>query len=98
MEQLLEAANWAPTHGRTEPWKFVVLGRAKQEELLDLTIKVCRREFLPYLRALSGYLCFRPKGCPESRPCSHYHIQDRIEVHRPVFVGQNDDSSDVCCS
>ena len=40
VEQLLEAANWAPTHGRTEPWKFVVLGRAQQEELLDLTLKV----------------------------------------------------------
>ena len=40
IEQLLEAANWAPTHGRTEPWKFVVLGRAQQEELLDLTLKV----------------------------------------------------------
>ena len=40
IEELLEAANWAPTHGRTEPWKFVVLGRAQQEELLDLTLKV----------------------------------------------------------
>lgn len=24
IEQLLELANWAPTHGRTEPWRFVV--------------------------------------------------------------------------
>lgn len=23
--RLLEAANWAPTHGKTEPWRFVVL-------------------------------------------------------------------------
>ena len=24
VELMLEAANWAPTHGRTEPWRFVV--------------------------------------------------------------------------
>lgn len=29
--QLLEAANWAPTHRRTEPWRFKVF----QEEALD---------------------------------------------------------------
>ena len=51
MEQLLEAANWAPTHGRTEPWKFVVLGRAKQEELLDLTLKVGNK----YARCMRYY-------------------------------------------
>lgn len=29
--QILESANWAPTHKRTEPWRFNVLqGRAKQ--------------------------------------------------------------------
>ena len=22
LDQLLENANWAPTHGRTEPWRF----------------------------------------------------------------------------
>jgi len=24
IEALLEAANWAPTHGFTEPWRFIV--------------------------------------------------------------------------
>ncbi|KAE8892474.1 hypothetical protein PF005_g9755 [Phytophthora fragariae] len=24
LDKMLEAANWAPTHGRTEPWRFVV--------------------------------------------------------------------------
>lgn len=42
IEAMLEAANWAPTHGRTEPWRFVVLGRQAQEEMIDLTLKVCR--------------------------------------------------------
>lgn len=32
IEQILEAANWAPTHKKTEPWRFkVVTGKAKAE-------------------------------------------------------------------
>lgn len=26
IKELLELANWAPTHGRTEPWRFFVYG------------------------------------------------------------------------
>lgn len=32
---LLEAANWAPSHGRTEPWRFVVFTGAGREHLAD---------------------------------------------------------------
>jgi nitroreductase len=30
--QLLESANWAPTHGRTEPWRFIVFSGDKTAE------------------------------------------------------------------
>ena len=39
---MLEAANWAPTHGKTEPWRFVVLGKAASQEMLELSAKVHR--------------------------------------------------------
>src|SRR2546423_15482648 len=29
---LLRLADWAPTHGRTEPWRFIVYGNAKIKE------------------------------------------------------------------
>jgi nitroreductase len=32
VKQLLELANWAPTHGRTEPWRFVVYSGNKVKE------------------------------------------------------------------
>ena len=38
IEQVLEAANWAPSHGDTEPWRFSVFageGRAKLAELFE---------------------------------------------------------------
>jgi nitroreductase len=35
IEQLLENANWAPTHKFTEPWRFVVFHGAGRERLAD---------------------------------------------------------------
>ena len=29
VDKCLEAANWAPTHGKTEPWRFVVFQGAE---------------------------------------------------------------------
>ena len=42
IEQLMEAANWAPTHGRTEPWRFVVIGPEAFTEMLHVTDQVRR--------------------------------------------------------
>ena len=37
LERLLEAANWAPTHHRSEPWRFVVIqGSAAISDYLDM--------------------------------------------------------------
>jgi len=33
--QLLDAANWAPSHGKTEPWRFVVYRGAARQQLSD---------------------------------------------------------------
>lgn len=33
--QLLEAANWAPSHGKTEPWRFVVYRGAARQGLSE---------------------------------------------------------------
>ncbi len=35
IEQLLEAANWAPTHKRTEPWRFKVFHSEEAREALS---------------------------------------------------------------
>ncbi|WP_276168127.1 nitroreductase family protein [Zobellia alginiliquefaciens] len=40
IEKILEAANWAPTHKKTEPWRFRVLQGESQEKLgLFLSLK-----------------------------------------------------------
>lgn len=40
IRELLEAANWAPTHGYTEPWRFVVFTEDGKERLIDLLYKL----------------------------------------------------------
>ncbi len=40
IREMLENANWAPTHGMTEPWRFTVFtgdARAKVADLLSTT-------------------------------------------------------------
>jgi nitroreductase len=32
LKELLKLANWAPTHGRTEPWRFIVYAGDKAKE------------------------------------------------------------------
>jgi nitroreductase len=34
IEKMLESANWAPTHGRTEPWRFIVFASAEARQRL----------------------------------------------------------------
>lgn len=35
IENMLEAANWSPTHGFTEPWRFIVYNKNKVQEFGD---------------------------------------------------------------
>lgn len=42
VEVMLEAANWAPTHGRTEPWRFKVFSGNKLRELMNLMAEIYR--------------------------------------------------------
>lgn len=39
IERLLEAANWAPSHGLTEPWRFTVFTGDSRLELIEA---ICR--------------------------------------------------------
>jgi len=36
LASILENANWAPTHGKTEPWRFTIFTESAREELGDI--------------------------------------------------------------
>ena len=40
IDQLLELANWAPTHRRTEPWRFVVVSGEAKTRLGEFMAKI----------------------------------------------------------
>ena len=35
IDQLLQLADWAPTHGRTEPWRFIVFGNGRIKQFAE---------------------------------------------------------------
>ena len=35
VQLMLEAANWAPSHGQTEPWRFTVFANEGRQQLSD---------------------------------------------------------------
>jgi nitroreductase len=39
IQQMLEAANWAPSHGHTEPWRFTVFAGAARGQLGEVFAK-----------------------------------------------------------
>ena len=44
IKKVLEAANWAPTHKRTEPWRFKVLQGKSKGNLADFLAKTYREK------------------------------------------------------
>lgn len=43
IEQMLENANWAPNHGLTQPWRFVVFQGQSRDELGEFLSETYRR-------------------------------------------------------
>jgi nitroreductase len=44
VQQMLENANWAPTHKRTEPWRFVVFRGAGLRKLAEFQVELYRQQ------------------------------------------------------
>jgi nitroreductase len=38
IDRLFEAANWAPSHGRTEPWRFIVFTGDARKQLAEAVV------------------------------------------------------------
>jgi nitroreductase len=47
IQRILEAANWAPTHGKTEPWRFVVFSNEESRRELGLKYAELYKEQTP---------------------------------------------------
>ena len=43
--EILAAAEWAPTHGKTQPWRFCVAGKATMKELFEIRKAHAAKQF-----------------------------------------------------
>jgi nitroreductase len=46
IQDILENANWAPTHGKTEPWRFTVIQGESRSDLADF-LQALYKEIIP---------------------------------------------------
>jgi nitroreductase len=47
LDRMLEASNWAPTHGLTEPWRFIVFEGEARKQLADAVVSTMTSEKEP---------------------------------------------------
>jgi nitroreductase len=47
VQEILDAANWAPTHGQTEPWRFIVYEYAKVSKFGQLHAELYKKNTDP---------------------------------------------------
>jgi len=57
LETLLENANWAPSHGLTEPWRFCIYKGTTRKELADNLQRISVRKSL---KSWAHRRCRRP--------------------------------------
>ena len=49
IQEILENANWAPTHGMTEPWRFILPGEETIARIVDLCAEIVSAQKGPEL-------------------------------------------------
>ena len=83
---LFEAANWAPNHGKTEPWRFAVLPNSQVSQFVDIMTEHTKKSVsdpkvlekkLKKVRVLplAVLLCVAPQRMMSltPRPNDYYH-------------------------
>ncbi|KAI8462737.1 MAG: Nitroreductase-like protein [Monoraphidium minutum] len=95
LETMLEAARWAPTHKKTEPWRFVVLGGAAKAEFEGLTMRLCR-ERLPADKAAATLAKLERKAGKDWKGVSCY-IAICVQRH-PEQLPEWEEIAAVACS
>ncbi len=94
INQLLEAANWAPSHRKTEPWRFYVITDDKLSELGDFLAKAYKES----AEAFSEFKLEKIKSKPAQAShviviCMHRDEKERVpeweEIAATAMAVQN---------
>jgi len=108
--RLLDAARWAPTHGKTEPWRFVVFAPSARQELLDATLAFYKAKDASFWKEAWGgefptaddfeaYLA--KQGASKWMLCSHFIAicmrRQRPGEHKRTFP-EHEELASVACA
>jgi nitroreductase len=84
IQQLLELANWAPTHGLTEPWRFVVYSGEAVRQFCHAHAELYRQSVPPEKFNAATYEKLQHNGDLASHLIAVYmHRTDNAKI--PVF-------------
>lgn len=100
LEKALEAATWAPTHGKTEPWRFVVLGREGVRTLMDIKRTESSKLLKDDPKALEAFLCKMDKKAKDMAKCSHIVAIGVKRVHngKGALMPEWEETAAVACA
>ncbi|MGI4871322.1 MAG: nitroreductase family protein [Janthinobacterium lividum] len=88
--QLLENANWAPSHKRTEPWRFIVFSGAGRQKLADFQAELYKQTAGPkFNEGKYEKLLTNPTNC------SHVIA---LGLHRSPGLPEVEDVEAVACA
>ena len=71
LEMMLEASNWAPTHGKTEPWRFVVMERESIAKFFGVCSDAMREKFGAESSEFSKYQQKQEKSKKDKAKCAY---------------------------
>jgi len=69
--EMLEAANWAPTHGFTEPWRFIVYAKDKVQDFGNMHAEMYKSltDVAQFLEKKYDKIKYRAKNCSHVIVC-----------------------------
>ena len=71
VQQMLDASNWAPTHGKTEPWRFVVMEKEAIFNFFAACNEAMREKFGAASEKYLAYQAKQDKSRKDKSKCAY---------------------------
>lgn len=72
VEAMLEAARWAPTHGKTEPWRFAIISGDARQEFSNLCTEIMKDKLGSESPAFEKYLTKQERKRKDKAKVAHF--------------------------
>ncbi|GAB5365771.1 hypothetical protein AAMO2058_001086800 [Amorphochlora amoebiformis] len=100
IEKMLEGANWAPTHGKTEPWRFVIVSGEALRNLGDVIAEETESKLEKESEEWHRFVKRQTRRVKERKNISHSIAicMKRVKSRKGKFMPEWEDSAAVACA